>query len=126
MAKISKEQQWRMEGFSYAISKLEEGRTLEDLKKEARVRGAYGIPINLSKTEIDKFGEKVKEHVIRTILLMSCNVLQDEFDFGKKRIGRFMDRFNRKTGAMKYGFVSWMDIANSLQKELGIEVELLE
>jgi hypothetical protein len=57
---------------------------------------------------------------------MSCNVLQDEFDFGKKRIGRFMDRFNRKTGAMKYGFVSWMDIANSLQKELGIEVELLE
>ena len=126
MAKISKEQQWRMEGFSYAISKLEEGRTLEDLKKEAKVRGAYGIPINLSKAEIDKVGEKVKEHVIRTILLMSCNVLQDEFDFGKKRIGRFMDRFNRKTGAMKYGFVSWMDIANSLQKELGIEVELLE
>ena len=126
MAKISKEQQWRMEGFAYAISKLEAGATLEDLKKEAKVRGAYGIPINLSKAEIDRFGEKVKTYVIRTLLLMCCNVLQDEFEFGKKRISRFMDRFESKTSAMKYGYVTWLDMSTHMSKELGIQFEFLD
>ena len=126
MAKVSKEQQWRMEGFAYAISKLEAGATLEDLKKEAKVRGAYGIPINLSKAEIDRFGEKVKTYVIRTLIIMSCNTLQDEFDFGRKRIQRFMDRFQEKSSAMKYGYVTWLEMSAQMSKELGIQFELLD
>jgi hypothetical protein len=126
LAKVSKEQQWRMEGFSYAISKLQGGATLEDLVSEAKMRGAYGIPINISRAELNRFEEKVKTNVVRTVLLMSCNTLQDEFDFGKKRIKRFMDRFQMKSSAMKQGYIDLVDISKHMAKELNIQFEFLD
>lgn len=126
MARMSREERARMEGFSYAIRKLEEGKTLEDLQAEAKMRGVYGLPIDLTMAEVDRFGEKVKKKVIENVLLMTCSVLQDEYGFGTKRIDRFMERFNGRTSAIKFNYVTWGDISKQLSKELGIQFEVTE
>lgn len=126
MAKLSREERARMEGFSYAIRKLEEGKTLEDLQAEAKMRGVYGLPIDLTQAEVDRFGEKVKKKVIENVLLMTCSVLQDEYGFGTKRIDRFMERFNGRTNAIKFNYVTWADIGQQMSKELGIQFEVTE
>lgn len=129
MAKTSKDDQLRMEGVSYAIRFLENGKTLEDLKEDARRRGGADIPIWVSKTMEREYSDRVKMNVIRTVLLMACSVLQAEFEFGnvgrdgrQGRLARFVTKFNQYCGDMLQGDINWEDLQKELARTTGIDL----
>ena len=122
MAKISKEQQWRLEGIGYAVRYLEQGHTLEDLQKDARIRGAYNIPVAVSKQEMHDLSNRITDIVLSKAMDLCCFVLRTEWDFGAVRIARFRKQMNDASKDMNQGnLFSWDDIDYLIEKELGLE-----
>ena len=67
---------------------------MEAAEKELKVRGAMFVPLEVNQKQLDEAVYKIKLNTIDCILIMSCMVLRDEFDFGQKRLERFCERFN--------------------------------
>ena len=85
-----------MEGMDFCIRFLEShDNDIDALKAEIKRRGAYHIPLRISISEENEFVSRVRANVLDTVLIMTIAVLHDEFDFGKKRISRFKETFNR-------------------------------
>ena len=131
MAKMKKEEQARLEGVGYAIRFLEQGNTLEDLKEDARRRGATMTPIWVTKAMESDYCDRVKVNTMQTILLMACSVLQAEFDFGNAqrggnpgRLARFVNKFNQYCGDMLNGDMDWGDLKQELARTTGIDLPL--
>ena len=123
MAKVSKEQQWRMEGISYAVRFMEEGHDLQELKAEARMRGAYNIPLKMSHAEYDSFMLRACSSIVDAFMLLSCMVLRTEFKFGATRIERFKRAYEERAKDMTDGLFSWSDLQWMIEKELGLKEE---
>lgn len=121
MAKISKEQQYRMEGISYAVRFLENGHTLDELRVDAKMRGAYNIPLNIGRTELNEFVKRMQGSLVEGIRLVSCIALRTEFGFGAKRIDKFIDAYNDRFKDMNNGMFGWDDLVYMIEKELGLE-----
>lgn len=127
MGRLSKEEQWKHEGISWAINFLEAGGSLEELKAEAKRRGAYHVPIGLTRAEEVGFVNRVKTNCINTVRALSLHVLVDEFEFGNQskgdqlgRLDRFRKRFDEKCDCMCRGYASWQDIQEDLKNNYGI------
>ena len=122
MAKVSKEEQARLEGIGYAIRYLEQGHTLEDLQKEARIRGAYNIPVAVSKKDMRILSDRITDIVLSKAMDLSCFVLRTEWDFGSVRVARFRSQMNDAAKDMNKGnLFGWDDVDYLIEKELGIE-----
>ena len=122
MAKISKEEQWRMEGISYAIRFLESGKTLEDLQKDARIRGAYNIPVTVSKRDMHDLSNRITDIVLSRAIDLCCFVLRTEWKFGAIRIKKFMDQMDEAARQINKGdLFDWDDLDYLIEKELGLE-----
>lgn len=96
MAKISKEQQWRMEGYVQGFRFAKE-HGLDALEKDIRLRGFLSIPVQISKKEVDQFILNISEnltHTMRTVMLFT---LHEELGFGKKRLQRINEKFDKHT-----------------------------
>ena len=59
-----------------------------------------------------------------TMLSIRLMVLRDEFDFGKKRLERFNDRFAQKATSLADDYCTWLDIVDVLKEETGIDLEI--
>ena len=123
MAKISKEEAARREGISYAY-RIAKERGLDALEEDIRQRNITGCPVGVDQATLDTFVNKVKENTLRTVLIVSATVLQDEFDFGKKRIERFIERFNLKASVLAEGYATWGDFQEQLRSELKIDISI--
>ena len=123
MAKLSKEEQARREGMSYALRVAKE-KGIEGLEEELKFRQAYDVPLKISQTDVENFAESIKHTVMDTILLMSSYVLRDNFGFGTKRMNRFIKKFNEYTDNLVGGYVKWKDIAEAMTAETGIEFHI--
>lgn len=117
--KADREAMLRLEGMDYALRQIEKIGT-EEFRKELRTRSRVGLGVNLSPRELNDVSQKIKEMCLDTVLTMAIAVLHDEFDFGKKRIQRFFDRYELKSSCLAGGFVSWQDYTDTIKKELGI------
>lgn len=118
-----KEERARLSGMSYAL-RIAKEKGVDGLEADLKMRGALGLPVGAGKKELSEFTVKVKNNVLDTVLIMACMVLRDEFDFGAKRVQRFIDRFNLKAACLADDYVEWKDIQETLQKELGIDLRI--
>lgn len=100
---------------------------------EARMAGAAWLmnviktlPLEVNQKQLDEAVYKIKLNTIDCILIMSCMVLRDEFDFGQKRLERFCERFNLKTDALCDEEIIWDDLIQTLKEETGLEFTIRE
>lgn len=125
MGKLSKEEQWRREGMSFAL-KIAKEKGIAGLEEDLRMRGAVGLPIPVSKNALDECVENIKCNTIDTVVILMAAVLRDEFDFGRVRIQRFMDRFEEKADCIAGDYCTWNDYIVTLKAETGIEFSIRE
>lgn len=123
MAKLSKEEQARREGMSYAL-RVSREKGIDGLEEELKFRQAYDVPLKISQTELEHFAETIKQTIMDTVLLMSSYVLRDNFGFETKRMNRFIRKFNEYTESLVGGYVKWKDIAEAMTAETGIEFHI--
>lgn len=125
MGKLSKEEAARYSGANWLIEYAKKN-GLEAAEKELEMRGIRHMPLGLNKTDVKKFEEYEKKNTLSTVLIMSCMVLRDEFEFGTKRMNQFIKGFNRRTECILDDFVQWKDFKKLIEEETGIELPLPE
>lgn len=120
-----KEEMYRREGMDFCIRFLEShDNDVEALKKELERRGAYHIPCSVSKQEEDNFIMRAKQNILDTVLVLSLIVLRDEFDYGTKRLARFIDRFNEKSDCLEGDWTTWNDQLKILEDECDLHLQI--
>ena len=60
----------------------------------------------------------------RTFMLLGLMALRDEFDFGGKRLSRFVDRMHDLLDSYNLGYISITDLHDTILNETGIDVKL--
>ena len=125
MGKVDNYAAGRSAGMILAHDIVKEG-GIEALRKEIKFRNISGINVRISQKELDAQTDKIKKRTLDTVLVMAVAVLRDEFDFGKKRCNRFIERFNKKADCLMADMASWDDYIKMIQEEIGIELVIRE
>ncbi|SHM77376.1 hypothetical protein SAMN02746066_03262 [Anaerosporobacter mobilis DSM 15930] len=107
-------------GMDYAC-KIAKEKGTDALVEECKFRKKTGIPITVERKKCDEAIERIKMNTIDTIRILSLCVLRDEFGFGKDRLKRFAERFEKKTDCLVDEFVNWEDIIENIKEETGLE-----
>lgn len=123
MSKLDKYMQGRTEGMEFSL-RLAKDKGIEELEKEVRFRNRTGVSLNLTRQELAAGSQNIKNMTFDTMLAMSLMVLRDEFDFGKKRLERFKDRFTQKATSLADDYCTWLDIIDTIKEETGIDLEI--
>ncbi len=123
MSKLDQYMQGRTEGMEFAL-RLAKDKGIEELEKEVKFRNRTGISLNLTRQELAAGSQNIKNMTFDTMLAMSLMVLRDEFDFGKKRLERFKDRFTQKATSLTDDYCTWLDIIDTIKEETGIDLEI--
>ena len=123
MSKLSKEELARFSGAEWMVRYVKEN-GLEEAEKELERRGVRHIPLGVKEQDLKNFSEREKRNTIATVLMMSAMVLRDEFGFGRDRMNKFIDRFNKKTSCLVEGYVYWKDMQQTFAEETGIFIPL--
>ena len=122
MAKIDKKMhEYRMSGARWMLDYIKEN-SIEAAEKELKVRGAVFFPMEISTKQLDDMVDRVKMNTLDTVLILSALTLRDAFDFGEKRIQRFIDKFNEKTECLVDDYCTWEDNIKMLEEETGIHL----
>lgn len=116
-------QKGRNDGLALAAKIIQEG-GVEALHKEIQARKAYGVDTNLTMKELDDAAAPIKQQIFKSMLVMSLHTLEDEFDFGNKRLMQFMNRFEKKTSCLAGSWVTWFDIVNDFEKRRKIKLRM--
>lgn len=118
-----KEDEARLAGMKYAYRQIAD-HGLDYFAKELRNRGAFNITIPISNADIEAASRAIREQTYDTMLCMSLLVLHDEYDFGRKRLERFLRRFEEKTRALEGGELLWEDYCQIIKDECGINLRI--
>lgn len=68
--------------------------------------------------------ERVKLNTLDTVLILAAVTLRDTFDFGQKRVQRFVDKFNEKAECIMEDYCTWEDNIKILEEETGIHLTI--
>lgn len=123
MSSLNKEMQARTEGMAYAL-RIAKEKGIEELEKEIKSRNLTGISLNLSRKDLNKASEKIKEITMDTFSILTVAVLHDEFGFGEKRCQRYLDRMDQKAECMVDDLCTWEDYIQTIKEELNIEMQI--
>lgn len=123
MARISKEELARIQGLQRALE-IAEARGIEGLREEVRLRCATKFPLKCDMKDVQAALEEIQDNILSTVLLMGVLVLREEFDFGKKRIGRFSDKFKANTEQLHSGDLTWRDTLEAMEQETGFTCDI--
>lgn len=123
MGRISREEQCRRDGISYAY-RVVKAKGIEGLEADMRRRGILGWPVGTDIRAMNEALERAKMTVVDTVRVMACCVLQDEFDFGRKMVQRFIDRYDLKSQCLVEDLVEWEDLQRQLLDELKIDLPI--
>lgn len=122
MSKLSKEEQARRETMAYCLRVVKES-GIEGLEQDIKMRGITNCPVGLCRQTARQYEDEVKNNTLDTVLILTCCVLQDEFDFENKRLQRFIDRFNLKSEVLSGGYGTWNDmIAQLLEANIHLKI----
>lgn len=118
-----------MQGLKTALQEVREaereGRSAsEAIEKLIRRYNGAGVTLTMTNNELEKATLKIKLTTIRSATDMSLMVLRDEFDFGAKRLIRFLERWKPKTQGLLEGDVSWKDMERCIEEETGLKIEM--
>ena len=120
-----KEEQWRNEGMAFCIKFLEEnGNNVDALKEEIRRRGAYHIPLAISRSEEKEFCLKIRENTFDTIVIMALAVLHDYFGFGQKRADKFLQYFQDTAQLVADDCINWTELQMGVKEQLYKNIEI--
>jgi hypothetical protein len=123
VAKTNEYMAGREDGLQLALRIVKE-KGIEGLEEEIRFRNITGIHTLLDKKSLDTATKKIKEMTIDTFTVLSVATLRDEFDFGKKRCERFIDRMNLKAECLLDDMVTWQDFIDNIEEEMGIKLRI--
>ena len=123
MAKTNEYMAGREDGLQLALRIVKE-KGIEGLEEEIRFRNITGIHTLLDKKSLDTATKKIKEMTIDTFTVLSVATLRDEFDFGKKRCERFIDRMNLKAECLLDDMVTWQYFIDNIEEEMGIKLRI--
>ena len=97
---------------------------LAGLEEEIRYRNITGIHTGLARKELEKATTRIKEMTLDTFTVLSVAVLRDEFEFGRKRISRFIERMNLRAECLVDDMVTWKDFTDDIRQDLGIDLRI--
>lgn len=123
MAKIDNYIAGREDGLQLALNIVKK-KGVKGLEDEIRFRNATQIHTLLDKKSLEIATQKIKEMTVDTVTVLSVAVLRDEFEFGKKRCQRYIDRMNLKAECLTEGFVKWNEIVEDIDNDMGIRLRI--
>ena len=124
MGKISKEEQARLQGMSYAL-KVAKEKGIDGLEKDLKMRNIVNLPIPVSRKALDECIVNIKNNVVDTFIVLLAATLHDEFGFGEKRVQRAIDVFNFKAECLADDYCTWNDYIEVIKDELNIPVKFV-
>ena len=96
MSKPSKEFEYRMQGMIYALN-IAKKDGVDGLEADIRKRGFTRAPLKFSQKEIDEFIEFMSKNLYVTSQTVWFMALNTTFGFGKKRLNRLKESFDKLT-----------------------------
>ena len=123
MAKIDNYIAGREDGLQLALNIVKK-KGVKGLEDEIRFRNATKIHTLLDKKSLEIATQKIKEMTVDTVTVLSVAVLRDEFEFGKKRCQRYIDRMSLKAECLTEGFVKWNEIVEDIDNDMGIRLRI--
>jgi len=118
------------EGMNYSLEFIKKN-GIEAFEEELKFRQNTKVPLRITKQAYDeaitKEVERIKMRTFDTIMILAVTTLRDEFDFGKKRVGRFIERFNLKTACLmdpEISGLTWKDLQEYLKEELDLDMKI--
>lgn len=121
MGKIDDYMSGKEDGLLLA-ARIVEKEGLAGLEEEIRYRNITGIHTGLARKELEKATTRIKEMTLDTFTVLRVAVLRDEFEFGRKRISRFIERMNLKAECLVDDMVTWKDFTDDIRQDLGIDL----
>ena len=112
----------RKAGLDLALRIVKDG-GVQALEDEIRFRGRTNINIGVEKKVLDKATEPMKELCCQTIRVALISVLHDEFGFGKVRIRRVINAFDKLTEYLMHGWLHWLDLVDDITKRLDLDID---
>lgn len=86
----------RMQGMIYALNKAKkEG--IEALERDMRKRNLLRLPLTMTESQMDEIYENLTANIYNNMLTITLFALHDSFQFGKSRIRKFKDAFDKLT-----------------------------
>lgn len=122
MAKVDNYIAGREDGLQLALNIVKK-KGVKGLEDEIKFRNATKIHTLLDKKSLEIATQKIKEMTVDTVTVLSVAVLRDEFEFGKKRCQRYIDRMNLKAECLTEGFVKWNEIVEDIDNDMGNPVK---
>lgn len=107
----------RAEGMNLAYQIVKEG-GVKALEDELKFREKTKINTALAMKEIEKASKPMRGFINEVQILLWLSVLHDEFDFGKDRLNRAMDRFEQIHSAITDGYAGYCDYLELLQGKM--------
>ena len=123
MAQVDNYIAGREDGLQLALNIVKK-KGVKGLEDEIRFRNATKIHTLLDKKSLEIATQKIKEMTVDTVTVLSVAVLRDEFEFGKKRCQRYIDRMNLKAECLTEGFVKWNEIVEDIDNDMGIRLRI--
>ena len=119
--RLSKEEQWRLEGMKYCLRYLEvNNNDVEALRDELAARGAMNIPFPMTSADIRNYERAVKANMLDCMVTLTLAILHDKWGFGPKRVRQFLDAFMECSDAMENDRLAWVDLQKGLYEECGL------
>ena len=95
MAK-DKEFEWRMQGMVYACRIVQE-KGIDALVQDIKRRGVTKVDLYCTDKVLDDTWNGISENIFNNILITALYVLHNENKFGKDRLNKFLDAFQKAT-----------------------------
>lgn len=113
----------RADGLMFAYRLVKEGGE-KALADHIRLRGYFGGKISpFTAEEIDDMARQIKELTTTGLRVAMIAVLRDEFGFGKVRVQRFVDAFDKFSDYLGHGWMDFMDIIKQLEEQLDLHFD---
>lgn len=129
MAKIDKTFQWRMEGMHFAYN-IAKNKGVDALLQEIKRRGLLKVDIAYSPKKIQESWDSIKDNMLNNIMACALWTLWNDFGFGKVRLSRFKNAFDRHAqnavdlDYLGEHYVMLYEYAEELNRQHGIELDV--
>ena len=114
-----KEEQARREGMAYALRVAKE-KGIEELEKDLKMRNATKMPVAVQRKDVMSLIGELQENCYKTALLMMSFIVHDKFGFGRKRLNKLLEEFDKTAHDLAEGWMCWDDITEIMQEECGM------
>lgn len=99
MSKPNKEFEQRMQGMIYALN-IAKSDGIEALESDIRKRGVTRAPMKFKQKDIDEMLEFMSKNLYQTSMSVWFMTLNEVYGFGKKRLKRLKDAFDKNTSIL--------------------------